>query len=540
MSSGEIAESGAGAGALMGFLIGGPIGAIIGAAITSSDSGSSYSSSRGSYTNYEAQYRRQEAELRRREQELQRRLDEERRRREEEERQRRREEERQRMIAQAWKQTNAVLQDEINSVKNAPEREQLTASLRSMESSYRQAMNRNDTSSAENIVNGLRQKILSVQSDEKLLTSQRDEFSRFLSRLEEEAPEGFASELLELRNGNNVSGHTTIEEQTKLVKKLMGKAKKLANEAAQANALSLEGLVEEIAFIPPVVDESAVESEAALKASLIQDICDFGGRVAFFDEDEADRLKPLVMEAKQEANSARLKLIRSQIKTTYGRLREQAILTDMFKQDIHSFLPPMQKAKETEKLCVRMEDLLTASVITREEYNEVYKAVKTTFTEQFEAITDALFAEKIGQTLEGMGYALMDGQGNPAELEAGKMRMISTPYDGYRVRVKVNKDNRLVTRLVRVVGSEEEKAAISEYQRQKDVETGKKWCHDLDKFYKALENEGIAMTTVMRKEPEEEPLDIVVDKSMRTQHRQAAKQRKEQLEERGRDAHAGL
>ena len=325
------------------------------------------------------------------------------------------------------------------------------------------------------------------------------------------------------------------DEQKRLVKELMGKAQKLASEAAQANALSLDGLVEEIAFIPPVVDENAEEAEGALKASMIQDICDFGSRVAFFNENEADRLKPLVIEAKHGADSARLKLIRSQIKTTYGRLREQAVLTDMFKQDIRDFLPPMRKAKDMEKLCLRMEDLLTAPVITREEYNDIYKAVKGVFEEQMETITDALFAEMIEKKLTGMGYELMDEQGAPATLEAGEMRLLSTPYDGYKVRVKVNKNNTIATRLVRVVGSEEEKASVSEYQRQQDVETGKKWCHDLDKFYKAMEDEGLPMKTIMRKEPEEEPLDIIVDKSVQKQRRTAAVEQRHWIEKRRED-----
>ena len=561
LSSGKVSEpdSGIGVGAILGFCLGGIGGALIGAVVDSAfsesrsssySSRSSYSSYSSSYVDYEAQRRREQArqeaerqreqqriereiraQQRRAEEERRRREEEERRRREEAERQRQMEEERQRMIAQAWRQTQRALQAEIDGIRNAPERKQLAASLKGMEASYRQAMTNRDSAKAESIVNDLRKKISFVQMDEKVLDSQKDELSRFLSRLKKDAPAGFSAELEALGRGESKPG-SSIEEQMKQVKALMGKARYLAGEISQANAISIDGLSEETFFIPPVVDESRMEAEAIESAALLGDICDFGGRVAFFSEDEAERLKPLVLEAKQGANAQRLKLIRSQVKTTYGRLREQAILTDMFKRDFRDFLPPMRKASGTESLCVRMEDLLTAPVVSREEYNDIYKAVKGVFEEQMDTITDAMFAEMIEKKLTVMGYKLMDENGNPAGLPPGEMRMLSTPYEGYRVRVKVNKNNTVATRLVRVVGSEEEKASVSEYQRQKDIETGKLWKQNIEEFYRTLGEEGLPMKIVFSKDPGEEPLDIIVDKSAQIQRRTAvAEQRQGQLQE---------
>lgn len=111
--------------------------------------------------------------------------------------------------------------------------------------------------------------------------------------------------------------------------------------------------------------------------------------------------------------------------------------------------------------------------------------------------------------------------------------MLSTPFEGYRVRIKVNKNNTVVTRLIRVVGSVEEKTSVSEYQRQRDVETGKKWRHDLDKFYKTLQEEGLSINTIMQKNPEEEQLDIIVDKSVQKRQRTTLiEQQQEQKQER--------
>ena len=418
-------------------------------------------------------------------------------------------EERRQKSTQAWKQAHDSLLSDVKSVHNAPEREELSRAIESLKSSFIKSMTDGNNSEAEKVISNMRQKIISVQTEEKILASKRDELRGMLYRLDRESTSGFAREIDEIRRGDTDSERATISEQMQRVSRLIGMAGRLALEVAAANNISLDGITEDIVFIPPVNDENESES-----VSLIQDICDFGGRIAFFDEYEADRLKPLVIEAKQGASLSRLNLIRTQIKTTYIMLKEASVLTAMFKQDIREFLSIISRAKGTQNLCLRMEELLTAPTVTREEYNEVLKEAKSVFTAQMSEIESALLAEKIGETLQGMGYTLFDEEGNPADMAAGKMYLVDTPYEGYRARVKVGENHTVVTRLVRVVGSEEEKLSVSEYQRQKDIETGEKWCKNLEQLYKALENEGISSSTVLRKDPSEEALDVVVDEAV--------------------------
>ncbi|MCR5219718.1 MAG: hypothetical protein K6E31_01825 [bacterium] len=163
-------------------------------------------------------------------------------------------------------------------------------------------------------------------------------------------------------------------------------------------------------------------------------------------------------------------------------------------------------------------------------------SVKKVFLEQMEIITDALLAEKVERTLKQMGYTLMDEEGRPVELKAGEARLLSTPYEGYRVRVKVGQDGAIATRLVRVVGSEEEKTSVSEYQKQADIEVGKKWCANLQQIHEKLAEEGLPVRDIFRKEPGEEPLDIIVDASIRKPRKQAtsAERPQERLREKNR------
>ena len=452
----------------------------------------------------------------------------ERRAQENQERLRQREEETNRRLADcAWAQACQGLQAEIDGVRTALEREALTSSLKAMEAPFRAALKREDGAAAEMAVNGMRLRIAKVRVDEQVLASQRMDLLRVLSRLERDAPAGFRAELEALRKDGEAPGCSFIEDKTQRVRELLARAHHLAGEVAQANAISLEGLEEERLFIPPIrsahpsqpmrsVQSGQAQSaqDPALVAGLVSDICDFGARVAFFSQGEAEALKPLVLEAKKGAPTARLRLIRDQVKTTYGRLRERAVRTDLFKHDLQDFLPPLRRAQgETaRKLCARMEDLLEAPVISSDEYKYIYKAVRVTMEEQMEAIADAMLAERVSATLEEMGYSLLDEDG--AELTPGKMRTLATPYDGYRVQLKVTEAGDVATRFVRVVGSEEERAHLSEYQRQKDMEANKKWCRDLERFYAALEEAGLPMESAFRKEPGEEDLVLLVDPSL--------------------------
>ncbi len=527
MSSGKVASyddsSGAGLfGALVGFAVGGPIGAIIGGALASgTGSSSSYSSSysRSSYYNhdYEAQrHRERERQENKRilREQQQREREEARQRKLEAERQRKLKEERKRMIANSWRQIQSELKRQVKSIKSEPEREKLLGSITSLEKPYIETMNGNDTYKAENIVNRLRQEIISMQAEEELILSRQGKLSEFLSALSKNAHAGFTEEINAIRKKNTISASNSVDEQNKRIKLLFTEAQNLAGEISRANSISLEGITEQTFIILPVVPR-VNESKSSESVELLQDICDFGGRVAFYDEDTADSLKPLITEAKDCKEISRLKLIRSQIKTTYNHLREQAVLTAMFKRDFKDFLPSMRRLQNTESLCLRMEELLTAPIISRDDYNKIYKEVKAVFTEHFDDIIEAAFAEKISETLAGMGYTLFDENGRPAALTPGQLRVIDAPYEGYRVRVKVGRDKSLVTRLVRVVGSEEEKTSVSEYQKQQDIETGQKWREKVMGLYNVLRDEGIPMKIVHSKEPGEEPLDVVVDTSFK-------------------------
>ena len=253
-------------GALVGFAIGGPIGALIGGALAS---GSSSRSSHSSY-DYEAERRieRQhqeqlERERRKREWERQqkewereqreREREAERQRKLEAERQRKLEQERRRIAAESWKTLQCELKKEIKSfVQSEPERRKLLESIANIETPYIKAMNDGDNYTAEDVVSGLRKKIISVQADEELTVSRQDELSEYLSALSREASAGFTKEINAILKKNKISSSLSINEQNERIKSLFSEAQKLAEEISQANSISLEGFEEQTFIIPPV------------------------------------------------------------------------------------------------------------------------------------------------------------------------------------------------------------------------------------------------------------------------------------------------
>ena len=410
---------------------------------------------------------------------------------------------------QLWTYARLELHNQASEIKTIHDRKLIENAIDLLQDSYMLAIKEGNSSLADHIIEEMRGKILSVQMNERMLESRRDKIMKAIEELEAKAPEGFSHELADMKRNIPVSWHSLAELSEK-IGAVSESLQVILGDVSMANALSLNDLEEETAFIPTL--KSPAEN-CGLNASFVKDICDFGERIAFFDENEAARLEALIIEAEKESSVSRLKAVRDQIKAVYGRLRERAILTEMFRRDLGDFLPPMKKAVGTEELCVQIEDLMTASYITREEFSRIYRAVKEVFSSQIESIVDKLFAEKIGGKLKSMGYSLADEAGNPVDVFPGKVCTLSTPYEGYQMRLKIGRDKSIVTRLVRTVESEEEKAHVSEYQRQKDTETGKKLCADLREFYKSLEDEGIKVHELMRKEPGQEALDIIIAES---------------------------
>lgn len=283
-------------------------------------------------------------------------------------------------------------------------------------------------------------------------------------------------------------------------------AHRVEEEMVKVRNISLAGLAED----KYTLEQTPAKSKSSKITALLADIMGFIARVGHLDEDEAARLGLLIGDISSVGaapDEFRLTAIREEVRMTYGRLRERRVMTELYREELSGTLPLVRRARGSESLILRMEELLTAREIPGGEYLPLRGEIRKLLAEQMEEVIDEAVVERARDVLAGMGYTLVGAD----SISVADVNLLESPYEGYRVKLKADKGGTLSTRLVRVVGSEDEKRSPGEYQRQKDIEVGRKWCADLDMFFEKMRSEGIDFKASLRKEPEEAPLDIVVE-----------------------------
>jgi hypothetical protein len=185
-----------------------------------------------------------------------------------------------------------------------------------------------------------------------------------------------------------------------------------------------------------------------------------------------------------------------------------------------------------------------------------YEEVSRFVWSRGEEIADAVFAQRVERTLSEMGYDLLpesretgepstegftdsdeDKDENEDILRPEQVRYLESPYEGYRVMLKVDAKGGVTARLVRAVASEEEKNAPAADQEQKDREAGKKWCRDFDDFLEKMMGQDLPLDVSLRQEPEESQVLVVVDARLKADiRRRGQRQEKKRRKDRGTQA----
>ena len=409
------------------------------------------------------------------------------------------------------------LSGQIGALGDTTTKRSLEATLQKGLDACRREIHRGGTDLDE-FFRDVRRGILEAKMEEEMGASLGSQFEARAAKIESDLLPGFRKEWEALRASAKEARALPVGQMIPALRSALARADELAQHMAKVAEISLEGLAEDVFVVPDPTKRPGERGVSEEIASARAAIADFGGRVAFFDQEEAASLQSLLEESTSCGSLSRLSLIRNQVTATYGKLKERKVLTELFKQDLRELLPVMQRTKNAESVIVRMEDLLNAREVGREDFSPLYGEIKAVLAEQMEYLIDDAVTRKAEGVLHDMGYSLVAEEEQQHEnlngdLRPGEIRHLNSPYEGYRVRVRVDK-GKVTTRLVRVVGSEEEARSGGEYQRQKDEEIGRKWCQDLDSFYGALKKDGIRLESVFRKEPGEEPLDVVVDEKM--------------------------
>lgn len=224
-----------------------------------------------------------------------------------------------------------------------------------------------------------------------------------------------------------------------------------------------------------------------------------------YDEAAYRELAPLASGARGEALPQRLVMIRDTVKVRYGRLKEAAAATAVYRGYLTGIVARLRALDGTDGLLERAELLVAQPVIAKDEYNRFAREAADHIAALRE---EELLLADMRERLIGLGYQVTDDEAGG--LAHGRPVFFDTRWDEYKVLVRLGEGSELATRLVRVVGSEKERAEITSYQRQRDKEVAKNWCHDFDSFITGLEGKGYAFKSIMRMEPDEEDVVCIV------------------------------
>jgi hypothetical protein len=439
---------------------------------------------------------------------------------------------------------------EDSDIDQAEELKKLKEKLENLKNSLDgQFKNEDEAARAIDELSGLRRKIREAEFDGAQCRSRAKLVRDLMETLASAGVASYERELVRLGAKFEKSSSLPSEErmlELESIAEQLQRMLELKDLASQSDIGSLE----ENTFAPSSAGVSAAVSNPADDMEtrrMVTEIRDWADRIAQIDASEGEKLRPVLEKLRTDTSFPdRLIQLRRQMKRTWGTLRERRVSTEFFRETLEELIETVQfsqRALETADGAelMRRYDALCGNergekFIERAEFMELYEDIARFVHEHEKEAADEYLIRKLGSALDEMGYELLPDELSKEPLDEGvftaspgEVRYLESPYDGYRIMMKLE-SGALSVRLVRVAASEEEKNAPGADQRQKDIETGRKWCRDFDGFLERMSGLGLPLEMTVRKEPEDSPILVVIDKN-----RPAAKKRRRDRE----DASAG-
>jgi|GEM_PF-1969086 len=257
------------------------------------------------------------------------------------------------------------------------------------------------------------------------------------------------------------------------------------------------------------VEEQNVEILSATQ-KLIVAIDEFKAKITKYDA-SYNRFADITTQSKDK-----LKMVLESIKLDYGKAKEIAIWSDIYRED----LAKLAKLELTDEIQGKITTLQNQERISKEAFQSIADEINAIILAKQER---AVLIEALKENLNGMGYSVVNEESTITKLENGEIVYLDTDEDEYKIMLKLNSNMDMTTRVVRMVATQEEKENISSYQREKDIEAGKKWCSSYDKLTNLLKINGIELDTTLRIEPEDDDLTYIVDTSLATKAQKESK-----------------
>jgi len=236
---------------------------------------------------------------------------------------------------------------------------------------------------------------------------------------------------------------------------------------------------------------------------LMASIDEFKEKIAKYDA-SYERFEDITTQSKEK-----LQMVLDSIKLDYGKAKEIAIWSDIYKEDLAKLASLELSAEVQERISL----LQKQERITKEAFQSIADEVNAIILAQQER---AILIEALKDNLGTMGYSVVDEASTIRKLENGEIIYLDTDEEDYKIMLKLSDEMKISTRVVRIVATQEAKENVTSYQRQEDIEAAKKWCSSYDRLTNLLRVNGIEVDTTLRVEPQDDTVLYMVDKSLAT------------------------
>ncbi|MBF0545400.1 MAG: hypothetical protein HQM08_13250 [Candidatus Riflebacteria bacterium] len=269
--------------------------------------------------------------------------------------------------------------------------------------------------------------------------------------------------------------------------------------------------------------ENPLETRLVDASELISEIEDTKGNqtcrvrneISFFSEViekggvetvEKSELVKLSSKASNTKSLEVLTAIRDDIKLRAQKMLETKNLSNFFKQQLVAFQEIDFIRKQFGSL---IQEALSEKVLPRAKYEELYKRISGRIALEVKEKKEQFVREKISEELAKLNYVVQDSseeQSLAETISSGKVGVLDTRDSEYKLLLKMNPDQTLAIRLVKVVENENVASDSTEISRQKELEIIHKWCQNVDLFLENLKSHGIFFIEKIRIE---EGVDIM-------------------------------
>jgi len=267
----------------------------------------------------------------------------------------------------------------------------------------------------------------------------------------------------------------------------------------------LQNLKEESYNIKTLVSKEDNDQKEIVKAKISLMLV----KMKLYDSVLYARYKKMFESFTDSISEQKIKLFYDDLKIKYGKIKVETIWTKVYKSSLETF-KKAEDMKNNLDLLNSIEGLCNQKQITESNYNKLYKRIQEKIISEHNKKKN-VDVDTIVTALEQLNYLVIDENRDQivSKLSNKKKVELSVKDKDYRVVIKLNDDNKLLTRFVRVVKHKEDVKRLSTSERLQDAENLKKWCRHQKDFMHNLKGDGSEIDQTIIEDEESEILYVV-------------------------------